>query len=240
MFCAPGLVFGGIESVGSRFMFCAPGHVFGSTDNIGSRFHVSTPELVLGGTDGVGSRFHVLRSRTRFRWYRRRRVPFSCFALQDTFSAVQRASGRVFMFYAPGHVFGGTDGVWSRFHVFRARTRFRPYRRRQVPFLYFALQDTISAVRTASGPVFMFCVPGHDFGGTDGVVSRFLILRALTHFIWYRGRRLPFSCFALPDTFSTVPTTSGPVHMFCTPELVLGSTDDVGSHFHVLRSRTCF
>jgi hypothetical protein len=39
------------------------------------------PELFFSGTDGVRSYFHVLRPRTRFRRYRGRRVPFSCFAL---------------------------------------------------------------------------------------------------------------------------------------------------------------
>jgi hypothetical protein len=72
MFCALGLVFGGIEGVGPIFMFCAPG-------------------LVYGGTEGVGSRLHVLRSRTRFRRFRGRRVSFSSFALPESFSAVPRA-----------------------------------------------------------------------------------------------------------------------------------------------------
>jgi hypothetical protein len=62
-------------------MFCAPG-------------------LVFGGVECVGSRFHVLCARTPFRQYRGRRVPFSCFALPDSFSALPRASGLIFMFYA--------------------------------------------------------------------------------------------------------------------------------------------
>jgi hypothetical protein len=41
----------------------------------------NAPELFFGGTEGVGSRFRVLRSRTCFRRYRGRPVPFSCFAL---------------------------------------------------------------------------------------------------------------------------------------------------------------
>jgi Plant mobile domain len=41
----------------------------------------------------IGSRFHVLRAPTHFRRYRGRQVPFSCFALLDSFSAVPRASG---------------------------------------------------------------------------------------------------------------------------------------------------
>jgi hypothetical protein len=97
---------------------------------------------VFGGTEGVLSLFHVLRSRTRFRRYRGCRLPFSCFALPDSFSAVPRASGPVFMFCVTGLVFGGTEGVGSRLHVLRFRTRFRRYRERRVPFSYFALPDS--------------------------------------------------------------------------------------------------
>jgi hypothetical protein len=64
------------------------------------------PELVFGGTKGAGSHFHVLRSMTRFRRRRVRRVPFSCFARPELF-------------------FGGTEGVGSHLHVFHFRTRFR-------------------------------------------------------------------------------------------------------------------
>jgi hypothetical protein len=74
--------------------------------------------LVFGGSEGVGSRFHVLRPRTRFRRYRGRLVLFSCFARSDSFSTVPRASDPVFMFCTPELVFGGNDGVGSRFHVF--------------------------------------------------------------------------------------------------------------------------
>jgi hypothetical protein len=102
---------GGLQASGPVFLFCAP-------------------ELIFGGTEGVGSRFHVLRSRNRFQRYRGHRVPFSCFALPNSFSAVPRASvsfscfahldsfslvprvsGPVFMFCAPGIIFGGTEGV---------------------------------------------------------------------------------------------------------------------------------
>jgi hypothetical protein len=177
-------------------MFCAPG-------------------LIFGGTEGGGSRFHVLRARISFRRYRGRRVPFSYFALPDSFSEVPSASGLVFTFCAPGLVFGGTEDVGSRFHVLRARTRFRRYQGRRVPFSGFALPDTFAAVPRASGPGFMFCAPGLVFGctegvgssfhvlrsglvfsGTEGVRSRFHVLRSLTRFLRYRGRRVPFSCFA--------------------------------------------
>jgi hypothetical protein len=145
-------------------MFCAPG-------------------LVFDGSEGVGSRFNVLRTRTRFRLYVWHRVPFSCFALSDTFSAVLRASGPVFMFCAPRLALCEAVGVGSGFHVLRALTHFRRYRRRRVPFTCFAFLGTFSAVRKASGPVFMFCIPRHVFGGAE-------------------GHRVPFSCCVRPYSFS--------------------------------------
>jgi hypothetical protein len=153
------------------------------------------------GTECVGSHFHVMRSRTRFRRYRRRPFPFSCFALMDSFSAIPRASDPVFMFCAPGLVFDGAECVGSRFHVLRARTCFWRCRLRRVPFSCFPL-------------------PNSFYGGTEGVGCRFHVLRARTRFQRYRGRQIPFSCFVLPDTFSAVPTTSGPVFLFCAPKLV--------------------
>jgi hypothetical protein len=226
---------------------------------IGSRFMLCAPGLVLGGAEGVGSCFHFLRSRTRFRRYRGRPLPFSYFArpnsfsalptasgpvimfsLPDTFSAVQRASGPILMYCAPGLVFNGSEGVRSRIHVLRARTRFRRYRRRRVPFSSFALQDSFLAVRRASGPVFIFCALRHIFGVFEGVGYRFDVLRNRTHFRRFRGRRVQFSCFALPDSFSAVPRASAPDFMFCAPELVFCGTDGVCSRFLVLRSRTRF
>jgi hypothetical protein len=156
---------------------------------------------------------------------------FSCFALTDTFSAVQKASGPVFMFCAPGHVFGGAEGVGSRFQVLRSRTRFRRYRRRPLSFSCFALPDTFSAVWRASGPVFMFCALGLIFGGSNGVEFRFHVLRPHTCFWRSRGRRVPFSCFALPDSFSAVRRTYAPVFMFCAHGLIFGGTEGVRSHF---------
>jgi hypothetical protein len=108
-----------------------------------------------------------------------RRVPFSCIVLPHSFPAVPRVSGPVFIFCAPGYVFGGTECVGSRFHVMRARTCF-------------------SAVPRATGPVFMFCAPELDFGGTEGVGSCFLVLHSRTCFRRYLGRRVSFSCFVLP------------------------------------------
>jgi hypothetical protein len=182
-----------------------------------------------------------LRSRTHFQRYRGRRFPFSCFVLLDSFLAVPSVLGPVFMFCAPGVIFGGSEGVGSpifvfctlwlifggaecvgfRFHVLRAQTHFRRYRGHLIPSSCFLLLDMFSAVPSASCPVFMFCSPR-------------------TSFWWYRGRRVLFSCFALPDTFSAVRRTSGPIFMFCACELIFGGTDGVGSRFHVLRSRTRF
>jgi hypothetical protein len=178
------------------------------------------PGLVFDGTEGVGSRFHVLDARTRFRRYRGRRVLFSCFA---------------------------------------PRTGFRRYRGRRVPFSCFARPDSFSAITSALGPVFMFyapelisvvpkasnpvflfCAPGLHFSGVECVGSHFPVLRGQTRFRRYQGRRVPFSYFARPDSFSAVPRASGPVFLFCPPRLIFGCTEGVGSHFHVLRARSSF
>jgi hypothetical protein len=202
-------------------MFCAPG-------------------LIFGGIEGVASHFHVLRAQTRFRRYRGRQVPFSCFRRPDSFSAVPRTSGPVFMFYAPGLVFDGTKGVGSRFLVLLSRTHFRRYRGRRVPFSCFVSADSFSTVPRSSCPVFMFCTPGLVFGGTEGVRSFFHFLRSQNHFRRYRGRRVPFSSFVRTDSFSAVPWASGPVFMFYAPGLVFGGIEGVASHFHVLRAQTRF
>jgi hypothetical protein len=210
----------------------------------------SAPGLVFGGTESVGFRFHVLWVRNRFRRYQGRRVPLTSFALPDSFSTVPRASGPVFMFCAldwistvprasgpifmscaPALHFGGNERVGSHFHVLRSRTHFRRYRGRLVSFSCFAGPESFSAVARASGPVFMFCVPGIVFDGTVGVRSRFHVLQVRNHFRRYRGRRVPLSCFAIPDSFSAVPSASGPV---------FGGNERVRSRFHVLRFQTRF
>jgi hypothetical protein len=132
----------------------------------------------LGDTDGVMSRFHVLRSRTHFGRYRWHQVPFSCFALPDSFPVVPRASNPIFMFHAPRLVFGGTKVVGSRFHVLRSRTRFRRYRGRRVPLSCLALPCWFSAVTRATGPIFLFCDLGLVWDGTVGVGSRFNVLHS--------------------------------------------------------------
>jgi hypothetical protein len=238
-----------------------------------------SPGLIFDSTVGVGSHFHVLRSRTLFRRYQGRRVPFSCSTLPDSFSAVPRVSGPVFMFSKHGLIFDGTAGIGSRIHVLCSRTHFRRCRMRRVPFPYFALSDSFSAVPRASGPVFMFwrsrthfrryrkrrvpyscftrpnsfsavprasgpfimfCPPGLVFGSTEGVESCFHILCSRTHFGRCRVRRVAFSCFACPDSFSTVPSASCPVFIFCAPGLIFDGIVGVVSRFHVLRSQTYF
>jgi hypothetical protein len=144
----------------------------------GPVFMSCAPGLVFGGTEVIVSRFHVLRSRTHFRRFRERRVPFSCFVLPDSFSAMSRASGPVFMFCAPDLIFDGTEGVGSSFHVLRFRTHFRRHRGRWDPFSCFTLPDSFATVPRALGSFFMFCAPELIFGGTEGVGSRFHDLRA--------------------------------------------------------------
>jgi hypothetical protein len=157
---------------GPDFMFCAPELIFGCTN---------------GGSEGVVSRFHVLRSWTRFRRFRGRRVLFSCFALPDTFWAVPRASDVIFMFCAPiivfggtvgvrsvfmicapEHVFGGAEGVGTRFPILCSRTNFRLFRGRRVYGRRFLFS--------------LLCALVLVFGGTMGVGSCFHGLRSRTHF----------------------------------------------------------
>jgi hypothetical protein len=232
-----GHVFGVPRASGPFLMFCVPGLIFGRTGGIGSRLHVLCASksfsavlrtldpifmccalgLIFGVTEGVGTRFNVLRSRTRVRWYRGRGVPFSCFALLDSFLEVPRASGPFLTFYAPGLILSGTDGVGSLFHVLRSRTHFRWYGGHRVPFSCFALPDSFSAIPRASGPFFMFCAPRLVFGDTRGVGSCLYVLRSRTHFQRYPGRPIPFSCFPLPDMFFGVLRASGPFLTFCKP-----------------------
>jgi hypothetical protein len=182
----------------SLFMFCAPRFIFGGTEGVESRFLVlrtrprfqrcrgrrvpfsffGAPGIIFGATEAVGYRFHVLRAWTRFRRYQGRSVAFSCFAHLNSFSELPRASVPVFMFCAPGLIFVGTKGVGSRFHLLRARPRFRRCRGRWVPFSCFGRLDSFSAVPRASGPVFMFGLPGLISYSTEGVRSRFQVLRS--------------------------------------------------------------
>jgi hypothetical protein len=137
------------------------------------------------------------------------------------------------MFRAPGPVFAGTVGVVTRFEVLCSRTRFRRYRRRRAPLSCSALPDSFSALPRVSGPVFSFLRDRTLFGDSEDVGSRFHVLRSRTRFRRYRRRREQFSCFALPDPFSAVPTSSGPVYMFCGLGLIFGGSEGVVSHFHI-------
>jgi hypothetical protein len=199
-----------------------------------------SPELIFGGTEDIVSLFHVLRS-------------------PDSFSAVPRASDPVFMFRAAGLVFGRTEGVSSRFHFLRSRTRYRQYRGRRVPysrfarpdsfqryrgrrvpFSCFAFLDSFSVVPRAWCPVLIICAPELIFACTEGVGNRFHVLRSRTRFRRYRRLKVPFSCFALPNSFSTVPRSSCPVFMFCAPQTHFRRYRGVGSRFPNLRARTRF
>jgi hypothetical protein len=155
-------------------MFCAPVLIFVRIEGVGSRFHVLRSLTCFWRCEGRRLPFSCFALRTHFRWYRGRRFLFSCFARPDSFSAVPRASGPVFVFCAPELVLSGSEGVTSHFHVLRARTHFRRYRGRRlpfscltlphsfwwyrgrrVPFSCFALLDSFSSVTRASAPDFM-------------------------------------------------------------------------------------
>jgi hypothetical protein len=188
-------------------------------------------EPVSGVTEGSESNFHVSHS-------------------PDSFSAIPRASGHVFIFCAPGLVFDGTEGVSSDFHVLSFRTRFRRYRGRRVPFSCFALPDPFWVVPRAPSRLFMFRVPVPISDGTEGVGSRFHVLCSRTCFGSYRGRQVQFSSVVLPDPFWAVSRASGPVIMFCAsgiifdstegiyflfcaPKLIFDGTEGIESRFHV-------
>jgi hypothetical protein len=236
IFCALGLIFGGTEGTGSHFYVLhnrrrfpwyrghrVPLSCFPLSDSFsavprasGPIFFFCAPELVFSGTEGVGSNFHILRFWTHFRRYRGRRVPFPYFARPDSFLAALRASDPVIMFYAPGLVFGGTEGVRSHSNT-----------------------ESFPAVPRAPYSIFFFCAQGLIFSGTEGVGSSFHVLRSRTRFrrnegVWshfhvlrsrlvfggtkgsgsrfhilrsrarsrrYGGRRVSISCIAQPDSF---------------------------------------
>jgi hypothetical protein len=88
-------------------------------------------------------------------------------------------------------------------------------------FLVFPLLDSFWAESRAPGFIFH-------------------VLGSLASFGQYRGRRVQFSCFTLPNSFSVVQRVSGPVLMLCAPTLIFDGTEGLGSRFHVLRSQTHF
>jgi hypothetical protein len=141
----------------------------------------------------LGSRFHVLCSRTHFGRNRGNRVLFSCFVLTDSFWAVLRALGLVFMSCTLRVVLAGTEGVRSCFNILRSRICFR-YRGQWIPLSCFALSDSFSVPRALS-PLFQ-------------------VLHSRAHFRRYRGCRVPFSCFELLGSFSAVPRVPSPVFIF--------------------------
>jgi hypothetical protein len=75
-------------------------------------------------------------------------------------------------------------------------------------------------------------------------VCRFHHLRSWTRFRRCQVRRVPFTCFALPDSISGVPSVSGPVFRFCAPGLIFDGTEGVRSRFRRYRGRrvpfSCF
>jgi hypothetical protein len=178
------------------------------------------PELVFGCTDGVRSRFHVLRPRTRFQRNRGRRVQFSCFAVPNSFSAVPRVSGPVFIFCPSGLFFGDTEGVGARFSCFARPDSFSAVPRASGPIFMFCTSGLFFGVPRVSGPVFLFCVPVLIVDGTEGVGSHFHFFAA-GHI--FGGRR-----------------ASDLVFMFCAPRLIFGGSEGIGSRFHPLRPRTHF
>jgi hypothetical protein len=156
------------------------------------------PRLYFNSTEAVGARFHFLRYRNLFGCYRGRRVPFSCFALPDSFSTVLRASGLIFMFCDPEIFSGGAEGVGAHFQILRSPTSFRRYRGCRGSFSCFALPDSFWVVPRAPGPFFLFYASKLVSSGTKGVGNRFHILRSPTRFQQYQGRRGSISCFELP------------------------------------------
>jgi hypothetical protein len=100
------------------------------------------PLFIIKLNEGVTFSFIVMRSRLAFGGTGGRRVQFSYFALSDSFLAVLRTSGRVFMFCATGVVFDGTEGAGFNFHVLRSQTHFGRYRKHRVQFLCFSFSDS--------------------------------------------------------------------------------------------------
>jgi hypothetical protein len=161
--------------------------------------------------------------------------------------------GPVVMFCSLRLVFGGTEGVGSRFNVLRSHTHFWRYGGCRVPFSCCCAHRLIIDGAECVSSCFHVLparthfpryrgrrVPFSCFGGNKGAGSRFPVLRNRSRFPRYRGRHVQFSCFVLPSMYLAVPRDSGPVFMFCTPGLIFCGTEVVWSRFHVLRSKTRF
>jgi hypothetical protein len=91
--------------------------------------------------------------------------------------------------------------------------------------------DLVFGVPRAPGPVFIFWAPRIVWCGTDSVGFRFHVLRSPTRFGLYRGRRVHFSCFALPDSFGAIPSAPGLIVMFCVPPTCFGHYRGLQVHF---------
>jgi hypothetical protein len=144
------------------------------------------------------------------------------------------------MFCAPGLFLGGTEAVGYRFQVLHSQNCFRRYRGRRGTFSCFVLPDMFSTMPKPSGVDFLFCGSVFVSSVTEGVGSHFQVLRSPKDFLEYRSRQGSISCFALPNSFRAVPRASGTVFKFCAPRLVFDGSEDLGSRWHILRSRTCF
>jgi hypothetical protein len=189
-----------------------------------------TPVFIFYGTEGVESIFHFLRFQTRFRLYRRRWIQFFMFSSPGPTLVGTEGVESYFLVLRSQTVLGCTEGAVSRLHVLLSRTHFGQYWGRRVSFscyglLFscFALPDSYSTIPTMSSPVF-FLLPDSFSAVPRAPTCIFNVLRTRFYFRRYRGRRVPFSCFALPDTFSTVPRASGPVLIFCAFRLVFDDT----------------
>jgi hypothetical protein len=117
--------------------------------------------LISGGIEGAGASYIFLLYWTRFRRCGGRRVQFSYFVLSDSFFAVSRVRGPVF-------IFDGTEGP----HIL---------------FSCFAISNHFWWYQGMSGPVLMFCGPRLILGSTEGVRSSFNGLRFMTHFRQHQG-----------------------------------------------------
>jgi hypothetical protein len=111
---------------------------------------------------------------------------------------------------------------------------------RHIQFHCYAFPTRFRRNRGAPGPVFIFCTFRLVFGGTEDIGSSFHVLRYRSRFRRYRGRGVQFSCFALSNSFWTVPKASGPIFMFFVLWLILDDTKSVGSNFRILHSITHF
>jgi hypothetical protein len=179
MFCAPRLIFGGTEGVGSLFhilreqnrfrlnrgrqlpflCFVLPDSFFAVMRASAPVFKFCAPGIIFDGTEGIRSRFHVCTLGHVFGDREGVGSRFHVLRTRNRFSAVPRVLVSVYMFCAPEVVSRGTEGVRSRFHVLRDRTGFRRYRGRRLQFSCFVFPNSFFTVTRASTLVFMFCAP---------------------------------------------------------------------------------